>query len=130
MTVAPISTQTAAQPERPQPERAQLSAAAKQFEAIFVRQMLAEARKTDFGGEQLFGGQAMDTFRQMQDERFAEVAAQTGALGIARQVEAQLAARLSPLPLAEGAGGGPVSQASLANSFPPLTPPASGRGTE
>ena len=37
----------------------------------------------------------------------------------------------SPLPLAGGAGGGPVAGVPpLAASFPPLTPPASGRGTE
>ena len=94
--IAPVST-TSPQSD---PQRAQLTAAEKQFEAIFVRQMLAEARKTSFGGDALFGGQALDTFRQMQDERFAEIAADTGALGIARQVEAALAARMSSPPLA------------------------------
>ena len=70
-----------------------LSAAAKQFEAIFVRQMLAEARKAKAGGEnELFGGQAMDTFTQMQDERFAQIAADRGAFGLARSIETQLAA--------------------------------------
>ncbi|MBS0481441.1 MAG: rod-binding protein [Proteobacteria bacterium] len=52
--------------------------------------MLAEARKTSFD-DPLFGGQGLDTFRQMQDERFADLAAQRGAFGIARQIEAQLA---------------------------------------
>ncbi len=70
--------------------RAQLKGAAQQFEAIFIRQMLAAARKTSFG-EDLFGGQGMDTFRQMQDERFADIASQTGAFGLAKQIEAQLA---------------------------------------
>lgn len=77
----------------PTGEREQLAAAAKQFEAIFVRQMLAAARKADFG-ESLFGSEAMDTFREMQDERFAEIAAQRGALGLASQIEAQLARHL------------------------------------
>ena len=71
-------------------EREKLSGAAKQFEAIFVRQMLAQARKADFG-EPLFGGQALDTFRTMQDEHFADIAGKTGALGLAAQIEAQLA---------------------------------------
>lgn len=90
MSVAPITGPAPATTL----ERTQLGKAAQQFEAIFVRQMLAEARKTHFGGDSLFGGQAMDTFRQMQDERFADIAAESGALGIAKQVEAQLAARL------------------------------------
>lgn len=71
-------------------DREQLAAAARQFEAIFVRQMLAQARKADFG-EPLFGGQALDTFRTMQDEHFADIAGKTGALGLASQIEAQLA---------------------------------------
>lgn len=70
--------------------REQLAGAARQFEAIFVRQMLAAARKTDFGAP-LLGGQAIDTFRTMQDEHFADVAAQSGAFGLGAQIEAQLA---------------------------------------
>lgn len=70
-------------------ERDQLATASKAFEAIFVRQILAAARKTDLGGD-LFGGQGLDTFRQMQDERFADIAAESGAFGIAKLIEAQL----------------------------------------
>ena len=71
-------------------DREKLQATAKQFEAIFVRQMLAAARKTDFGGD-AFGSQAMQTFRQLQDEHFADVAADTGTLGLATIIEAQMA---------------------------------------
>jgi flagellar protein FlgJ len=74
-------------------DKDKLKGAAKQFEAIFVRQMLAEARKAKPAGEDaLFGGQAMDTFNQMQDEKFAQIAADKGAFGLARALEAQLAA--------------------------------------
>lgn len=74
-------------------EREKLSGAAKQFEAIFLRQMLASARASNFGGDDVFG--KMDqTFMQMRDERFAEIASQTGALGFARQIENHLAALL------------------------------------
>ena len=73
-------------------DREKLAGAAKQFEAIFLRQMLAAARKADFG-EPLLDGQAMDTFRTMQDEHFADIAAETGAFGIGKMIEAQLAAR-------------------------------------
>lgn len=74
-------------------EREQLSSASKQFEAIFLRQMLAAARKTEFGSD-MFGGEGLDTFRQMQDEQFADIAAQTGSLGLASMIEAQLAQHL------------------------------------
>ena len=74
-------------------EREQLSAAAKQFEAIFVRQMLSAARKTNFG-ENIFSSEGLNTFRQMQDDRFADIAAQTGAFGFATMIEAQLARHL------------------------------------
>jgi flagellar protein FlgJ len=83
-----------------------LSATAKQFEAIFMRQMLAAARKADFGGGELFGGQALDTFRQMQDDHFADVVADTGTLGFAAQIEAQLARFLPPSPAATPPQGG------------------------
>ena len=80
MTAAPTAT-----------DREKLSSVAKQFEALFMRQMLAAARKTDFGGDDLFGSQALDTFNQMQDEHFADVTAQTGTLGFATIIEAQMA---------------------------------------
>ncbi|MPS70328.1 MAG: flagellar biosynthesis protein FlgJ [Novosphingobium sp.] len=72
-------------------DREKLAATARQFEAMFVRQMLAEARKSHFGGEQLFSSQALDTFNQMQDEHFADVTAQSGVLGLARIIEDQMA---------------------------------------
>ena len=81
----------------PTPERQKLAAAAKQFEAIFVRQMLAAARAAKPAGEDnLFGGQAMDTFNSMQDERSAQIAADRGAFGLAQAIERQLAAQVSP----------------------------------
>lgn len=83
-----------ASPQAPN-DRAQLKQAARQFEAIFVRQMLSAARAAKLGGEDdLFGGQAMDTFNGMQDERFAQIAADSGAFGLAKSIESQLAAQL------------------------------------
>lgn len=79
----------------PSPERAKLREAAQGFEAIFVRQMLATARQTNFGDD-LFGSQANDTFNQMRDERFAEIASKAGSFGLATQLEAQLAGRIDP----------------------------------
>jgi flagellar protein FlgJ len=54
--------------------------------------MLSSARKTNFSGEDgIFSSEAMGTFQQMQDERFADIASDTGAFGLARMIEAQLA---------------------------------------
>ena len=110
MSTFPSSpTAISANPITQRPEREQLATAAKRFEAIFVRQMLAAARKTQFG-EAPIGGQAMDTFRQMQDERFADLAAERGAFGLAKMIEAQLARQTPPRngegDHAERSGGG------------------------
>ena len=84
----------------------QLAKAAQQFEAIFVRQMLAEARKSRLSNEgDTLGGQGMDTFRQMQDERFADIASERGAFGLAKMIEAQLAKRAAASPGPATAGG-------------------------
>lgn len=74
-------------------DRQQLADAAKQFEAIFTRQMLASARKAGFGDE-LLGGQGTDTFRQMLDDHFADMMADKGSLGLGKTIEAQLAQHL------------------------------------
>ena len=76
-------------------EREKLGEVARQFEAIFLRQMLSTARQTSFDKDGLFSGQAMDTFRQMQDERFADIAASRGAFGMAQMLEAHLARHIS-----------------------------------
>ena len=90
--LSPVAGPAAAIPaSSTSPERGKLASAARQFEAIFVRQMLAAARKADFGGDSLFSDPGLETFRQMQDERFADIAAERGTLGIARMIEAQLA---------------------------------------
>ncbi|MGB7408561.1 MAG: rod-binding protein [Pontixanthobacter sp.] len=70
-----------------------LKQAAQKFEAIFIRQMLAAARKTDFGGEKLFGGPGLEQFNAMQDDHLAEIASGTGAFGFANTIEAQLSAQ-------------------------------------
>ena len=75
-------------------QRVQLKDAAKQFEAIFVRQMLASARQNNFDKGGIFDSEAMNTFRQMQDEKFADQAANSGAFGLAKIIEAQIARTL------------------------------------
>ena len=74
-------------------DREKLHKAAQGFEAIFVRQMLSSARAASFG-ESLFSSKGTETFHAMQDERFADIASQNGALGFAKVIEAQLAKRI------------------------------------
>ncbi len=75
-------------------EGGELKAAAQQFEAIFVRQMLAAARASEFGGEPLFGGPGLQQFNAMRDDHLAEVASESGAFGFSKLIEAQLASQV------------------------------------
>jgi flagellar protein FlgJ len=76
------------------PERAALRKAAEGFEAIMVRKMLATARAASFAEETPLTGGGLQQFQTMRDEHFADVAAQSGAFGFARSIEAQLAQHL------------------------------------
>lgn len=88
------------------PDRAALRKAAQGFEAMFLRQMLSTARSTDLGGDDLFGKKQDDTFTQMRDERFAEIAAKAGTLGLATRLEGQLASAAAQVPGATPKTGG------------------------
>ena len=98
--VAPNPATSAA----PTAAQAKLHATAQKFEAIFVRQMLASARSANMG-DTLFKSQANDTFRQMQDERFADIAAARGSLGLAAMIEKQLSAAVGLAPPTPPKGG-------------------------
>lgn len=73
------------------PERAELRKAAEGFEAIMVRKLLASARASGFAQETPLTGGGMQQFQAMRDEHFAGIAAQSGAFGFARSIEASLA---------------------------------------
>jgi flagellar protein FlgJ len=95
-TSAPTTSAPTTSAAASSPERARLHQAAQQFEAIFVRQMLSSARAANFGDTLWGDDQGNQTFTAMRDERFADLTAQSGTLGLAKQVEAQLAGRLAP----------------------------------
>ena len=61
---------------------------AKQFEAIFLRQMIASMRSPSLGDD-LFGSDASNQFRDMSDARLADTMA--GSFGISALLEKQLA---------------------------------------
>ena len=61
---------------------------AKQFEAIFLRQMIASMRAPSLGDD-LFGSDASNQFRDMSDAHLADSMA--GRFGIAQLLEKQFA---------------------------------------
>ena len=80
-------------PSAPASERAQLAEAARNFEAIFLRQMLSAARDSSIRSD-LFGSNGSDTFRQMRDDAFADIASERGVLGLADLIEAQMSSNI------------------------------------
>ncbi len=79
----------AVMPAPPTPTDNALNKAATGFEAIFVREMLAAARKSSTG-DSIFGSEAQATFQQMLDARFADIAAEKGVFGIGKMLKSQL----------------------------------------
>jgi flagellar protein FlgJ len=108
--VTPISSTSAASgsPPASDPKLAQLRAAAEAFEAVFLRQVIGSMRQAKLG-EDLFGSEATDQFRNMADSRLADSMAGQGSFGIAELLLKQFgaAARL-------GAPEAPASSASQA----------------
>lgn len=88
-------------PATPADQRAELGKAARQFEAIFVRQMLSAARQAKLA-DGLFDNSAVEQFRSMQDSHLADLISEKGGLGLAATIERQLSSHLG----GADAGGG------------------------
>jgi flagellar protein FlgJ len=59
-----------------------------------VRRCWPAARSTDFGGDDLFGGQGEETFREMRDSEFARLAARAARSVLAARIEGAARAAL------------------------------------
>jgi flagellar protein FlgJ len=70
-------------------KRGALDQAAKQFEALFIHQLLKSARSASFG-DPLFGSHQMDTYKDMFDQQLALSMAQSGETGIGDLLVKQL----------------------------------------
>jgi flagellar protein FlgJ len=92
--IAPVAT-TASSAAAPAAEKDKLAAAAKAFEAVFMRQMISSMRSATLGDE-LFGSSAGDQFRDMSDARLADSMADGKGFGIAELLQKQFAARTAP----------------------------------
>lgn len=79
--------------------KAQLEQAAKQFEAIFLRQMIGTMRSSGIG-DGMFDSSATEQFRDMSDARTADSMAQKGTLGIAELLLRQYESRTPVAPAA------------------------------
>ena len=93
--IGDVSIRTGALADPKATELEQLKAAAKQFEAIFTRQMMKSMRDAKLSEDDLFGSDATDQFREMQDSNFADNLAGKGALGIADLLVRQFQSRVS-----------------------------------
>ncbi|WP_167302667.1 rod-binding protein [Sphingobium vermicomposti] len=78
-------------------QKAQLEKAAKQFEAIFLRQMIGTMRQSGLG-EGMLDSSASDQFRDMADARTADSMAEKGSLGIAEMLLRQYTSRTPAAP--------------------------------
>jgi Rod binding domain-containing protein len=93
---APVTLGVAAgvgiEPPAPRPPQT-LEAAAKQFEALMIAQLLKEARG-DEGGWLGSGEEAGNaTAAGLAEEQFAQALAQSGGLGLSAQIVSSLSAR-------------------------------------
>jgi flagellar protein FlgJ len=108
-----VSIKTGALADAKASEFEQLKAAAKQFEAIFTRQMLKSMRDAKLSEDDLFGSDATDTFREMQHSQLADDLANKGAIGIADLLIRQFEARVSKA--VPGSGGDAAAVAEKSN---------------
>jgi flagellar protein FlgJ len=75
-------------------ENAKLKEACKDFESLFIKQMLDTMRKTVNKGELLNGGMAEDVFEDMLYDEYASSMAGSGDFGISKMMYKELSGRI------------------------------------
>lgn len=81
-------------------ERAALRPVAEQFEALFVQQVLKEARKVSFDDNWL-DSQGGDTYKDWYDKQLSQDLSAKGTLGFADKLVEQLAPKHDTIPVSE-----------------------------
>jgi peptidoglycan hydrolase FlgJ len=76
-------------------ERAKLKEACRDFESIFLKQMLNAMKKTVDKSELINGGMAEDLFEDMLYDEYAKIMAKTGSFGLADMMFRQLDGKAS-----------------------------------
>ena len=90
--IAPIASTPTGAAGQAADKKKQLEAAAKAFEAVFMRQMIGsmrQAKLTSDDDNPLGGGSAADQFRDLQDARLADSRVEKGGFGIAQMLTRQ-----------------------------------------
>lgn len=98
MQISSTPTPTTGQPA-PQ-AKSELEQAAKQFEAIFMRQMIGAMRSASLD-EGIGDSSATLQFRDMADARTADGMAETGSFGFAKLLVKQFENRVAPAAAAD-----------------------------
>ena len=89
-----VASTPAGAPAQAADKKKQLEAAAKSFEAVFMRQMIGsmrQAKLTSDDDNPLGGGSAADQFRDLQDAKLADSMVAKGGFGIAQMLSKQFA---------------------------------------
>jgi len=94
-------------------QKAALAKVAKDFEAVFLRQMIGSMRQATLA-DGTFDSSASDQFRDMQDSRLADSMAATGGFGVAQLLLKQFDAHPGTAPVA--------APAAAAVATPPVLP--------
>lgn len=81
-----------------QPVDSKLQQAAREFEAVFLRQMLAALERTTKVGDRGPNIAGQQTYGSMVVEAVADAVANAGGLGLANTISSTLATRVAPTP--------------------------------
>lgn len=71
------------------PEADKIAEVSRQFEAVLLRQILQEARKTDSGSAK--GSLSSDVYTDMINQQIADSVSRSGAFGLGKSLQGQLA---------------------------------------
>lgn len=107
-SIGPAGSVLSQQGQAADPERAKLEKVAKQFEAVFVRQLMSSMRQGGFGDD-LTGSSAVDQFQEMADANTADTLAERGSFGVAQMLVAQLGPK-ARITAQAGAAAAPAAQ--------------------
>jgi len=87
-----------------QQSAASIKKAAQDFEAIFMGMMLKSMRDTVGKDKLTGGGHGEETFRSLLDQEYAQNAAKSGGVGLAKLIEKELTRKQPPAPAAPPGG--------------------------
>ncbi|MBL9137176.1 MAG: rod-binding protein [Verrucomicrobiales bacterium] len=71
-------------------EREKVEEAARQFEAVLLRQILTEARKTIIKSDDGSESSSTEIYQDMINQQLADAISQSGSFGLAQSLEGQL----------------------------------------